>query len=180
MRRPRLATLLALGLLSLASACGGEASQDDPVDAQEANSVSVAGLRYRVVLFRQLNPSIAPDDALYDGPPAARANALFAAFVRVCNEGSQRRRVSEDVHLEDAFGEKFAPQPERVPDSFEYRAVELAPGECLPGRATPAEQTFDGAALVFEVPIASARERPLILAIRPNALEDPERIQLDL
>jgi hypothetical protein len=133
-----------------------------------------------VVLFRQLNPRIAPDDALYTGPPAGRRSGLYAAFLQVCNVTSEVRTTSDDVHLEDAFGERFAPRPERVAGRFAYRPTELAPGECLPGPNSTAEQSFDGAALVFEVPFESTRERPLILEIGDEAAAEPERIQLDV
>jgi hypothetical protein len=84
------------------------------------------------------------------------------------------------VVLEDALGQTFRPLPARVPDRLGYSRTELAPGECLPDPDSSAEQTFDGAAVVFEVPIESTRERPMILEIRGRGLRPHARVQLDL
>jgi hypothetical protein len=173
----RLVSAVLLSLLAAGLVGCGEKPADNAVEATEANMVTIDGLRYRVVLFRQLNPRVAPDDALYAGPPAAPRSGIYAAFLRVCNESAEARTTTGDVHLEDAFGERFAPQPARVPDRFGYRPARLEPGECLPGPDSAAEQSFDGAALVFEVPFESARERPLVLEIGEN---ERKRIQLDV
>lgn len=160
-------------------ACGEEGSVDEPLEATEANEVELAGVRYRVVLFRQLNPSEPPDDALYEGDPPGGDEGAYAAFIRVCNASDQPRTPSRSIRLEDAFNQPFGPRAELVPDRFAYQPRRLEPGECLPAPNSAAEQTFDGAALVFRVPFRSVRERPLVLEISAGQGRRA-RIRLDL
>jgi hypothetical protein len=56
----------------------------------------------------------------------------------------------------------------------------LEPGQCLPGEGTAADRTFDGAALVFELPYEAAQERPMILEIADPSGSGEARVQLDL
>jgi hypothetical protein len=172
--------LAAIAALLLLAGCGDDASSDNAVEAQEQNTVELGGVRYRVVLFRQLNVRGAPDDALWEGPPSRAGRGLYAVIVRACASGSEPARTSERLHLEDAFGERFAPRPDDTADEYEYAPVELEPGECTPAPGSAADRTFDGAALVFDVPFESTAERPMILEIADPTGSGTARIQLDL
>jgi len=99
---------LCLLLLVLAVAgCGEEESVDEPVEATEANEVELAGIRYRVVLFRQLNPNVPPDDALYEGDPPGRDEGAYAAFIRACNASEEPRTPTRSIRLEAAASVRF-------------------------------------------------------------------------
>jgi hypothetical protein len=130
------------------------------------------------VLFRQLNVQVAPDDALWKGSPPRAGNGLYTVVVRACAAGPEPARMSERLHLEDAFGERFSPRPGDTADAYAYTPVELEPGECAPAPASAADRTFDGAALVFEVPFESTAERPMILEIADPTGSGAARIQL--
>jgi hypothetical protein len=163
------------------SACGEDAATaDNAVEAREENTVQLAGVRYRVVSFRELNVRAEPDDALWDGPPPKAGHGLFAVVVRACAAGDVRAPMSDEIHLEDAFGDRFPPRPDDTADEFEYQPTELGPGDCRPEPGSAADRTFDGSVLVFDVPFESTAERPMILEIQdPDGVRDA-RIQLDL
>jgi hypothetical protein len=169
--------LLALGVaaavLGLAG-CGDGDVRDDAVEAREQNVVEQDGVRYRVMLFRELNVHGFPDSAIWTGPPPPRGSGLYMAVLEACATGDGAARASRDVHLEDAFGERFEPRMLRTDDTFGYRATTIQPGTCVPREGSPADHTLGGAALVFSVPFDSARERPMVLSL------GDARIELDL
>ena len=74
----------------------------------------------------------------------------------------------------------FRPLRSEVDPELTYEARTVAPGDCIPTRDSPANETFNGAALVFAVPFDAVQERPMVLEIRPRGDGDAVRIQLDL
>lgn len=185
----RLPSLLAVIAALALAACGGdeagddtsdERSADNAVEATEQNTVELDGLRYRVNLFRQLNPRISPDRALYDGPAPAEGTGIYAAFLRVCNPGDSRQVPTSEISLEDAFGHEF-PRVEAEPDNeFAYEPEPLTPDECLPGPNTAAARTAEGAVLVYEIPVDALGNRPFVLELQAEGSGEVRRIQLDL
>jgi hypothetical protein len=174
-----IALFLGLAAAAVLAGCGGDAPADNAVEATEQNVVELGGVRYRVVRFRQLNPSGAPDDALWQGERPAAGSGLYMAVVRACaiDEGAE---VSDEILLEDAFGQRFQPRPEGTADEFELEAGKLDAGECTPTAGSAADRTFDGGALVFEVPFSATSERPLVLEIGAPDGSGSARIQVDL
>ena len=147
------------------------------------NSVRLGGIQYRVVRFRELNPSIAPDRSILDGPPPSDGKGYYAAFVTACNASSRTRTPTSRIHLEDAFGQRFPALAAASDSVFAYRPRPLEPGRCLLAEDSAASRTVDGAAIVFEVPYDAAQERPLIVEISRSAGGSGRavaRIQLDL
>lgn len=186
MKRPPatrwLVSTVALLLAVTFGACGGEDEPtDNAVEAREGNVVAFGGIRYRVVLFRQLNRRIVPDRVLYNGPSLEPGKALYAAFLQACNTSAEEQTPTADIYVEDAFGEQFEPLAE-VEKTFAYRPKPLQSGQCLPGEDTAADRTFPGAALLFGIDFDDVRERPLILVLRSASEGEPEvfRIQLDV
>ena len=172
----RLAVIL---LACLVVACGDEPA-DTAVEAREENVVRLGDLAYRAVLFRQLNPRVAPDGSLVETAAVEADKGLYAAFMHVCNQSDEPKQATGQIVLEDAFGQVFRPLRSGVDQELTYQARTLAPGACIPARDSPASETFNGAALVFEVPFDAVDERPMVLEIRPRGDGDPARIQLDL
>ncbi len=163
-------------------ACGDQDSPTDTaVEATEQNTVSLGGVDYRVVRFRELNPRIPPDRSIAPAQPPRPGTNYYAAFVTACNRSSGMRTPTSLIHLEDAFGQRFA-AVERD-NAFGYAPRPLGPGECLPVPDSVTERALDGSALVFEVPLQAARKRPLILELerRPGGRgRAAARVQLDL
>ena len=97
MRRTRARLLVVAGValaLLVAAGCGDDAgdASADLVDAREQNEVRLDGLLYRVAIFRQLNPRIAPDRSYYDGSPPPEGEGIYAAFVRSAIPTARPRR----------------------------------------------------------------------------------------
>ena len=156
-----------------------ESAGDGAVEAQEQNTVELGGIRYRVVIFRQLNPRIAPDDALYEGPMPRGDRGVYAAFLQACNVSDETRRPAREIRLEDAFGEAY-PQLEAASESlFDYQPARLRPDECVPSQDTAADRTFPGAAVLFAIPFDDLGNRPFVLELRDSDA-GVRRIQLDL
>ena len=158
---------------------GREAAGDDAVEAQEQNTVELNGIRYRVMIFRQLNTRIAPDDALYDGPEPSGNRGIYAAFLRACNVSDETRRPAREIRLEDAFGEAY-PQLEAASESsFAYEPSRLRPDECVPSQDTAADRAFPGAAVLFAIPFDDLGNRPFVLELRDSDA-GARRVEVDL
>jgi hypothetical protein len=164
---------LAVGL-TLAAGCGGDGAADNAVEAREQNVVERNGVRYRVIVFRELNVHQPPDEAVWTGTPPAVGRGLYMAVLRACASGDGKVQTTGRIHLEDAFGQRFAPRSGDTADDYAYRPRELDPGDCQPRPESAADATFGGSVLVFSVPFDSIGERPMVLVI------EDARIQLDL
>lgn len=168
-------------LLAAATVVGcGEETASSAVEATEANAVELDGVTYRVPVFRELNVRTTPDDGLWKGGPPADGANLYGVFVRSCAEGSEPGTMSRRIHLEDAFGQRFAPQTARTAPQFRYAPATLEPGRCAPRDGSLAEQVAGGQALVFELPLQAIRERPLVLEIDAASGDEERRIELSL
>lgn len=179
-RDVRLPAVVAVVAVLMLYGCGREDPADNAVEAREQNTAELAGVAYRVSLFRELNVSSPPDDAVWEGSPPERGTGLYLLVLRACAAADGTARASDRIHLEDAFGKRFAPRFRETTDAFAYTPTTLEPGECLPAADTAAEETFGGAALVFEVPFESTDARPLVLQIGSPEGREKVRIQLDL
>jgi hypothetical protein len=177
---PLRAILLVFALVcaGVAAGCGEDerGGSAEAVEAREQNEARLAGLGYRVPLFRQLNPRILPDKRYYQGPRPPADSGVYAAFLRVCNPAGATRTPTGRIYLEDAFGQRFEPvlQPE---NEHAYDPRPIGADHCLPPDTTPT--TADGAVVAFIVPFESTAERPLVLVIKARTGEDA-RIELDL
>ncbi len=136
--RSLIAALLVAAAGALA-ACGEEESagdapleDEDAVEAREHNTVELNGIRYRVVMFRQINPRLPSDGALYEGPLPEDGVGVYAAFLRACNTSDERKTPTSDVKLEDAFGESYRRLQAVSDEAFAYEPEPLRPDMCLP------------------------------------------------
>jgi hypothetical protein len=171
--------LLAIG--SALTACGGERDFEPAIEAQEGNQVRLGSVSYRVVIFRELNPRVAPDRSLVESYEPAEDHGLYAAFLEACNRGDEPVMPTSEFRLEDAFGTAYQPVQDGLDTDLTYTTRRLGPGDCVPARTSVADRTFGGSALVFDVPFDITQERPLILEIRETADGgDVARIELDL
>ena len=179
-RAVRTAALLLVALSLPLTACG-EGREDNAVEATERNAFELGGLRYRVAMFRQLNPRIPPDRALYDGPLEPRVG-LFAAFLTACNESGEPRRPTAAVQLEDAFGEVYPRAAGRTGSPLLYSPDVLPPDGCVPAQDGTADRSLPGAAVLFKVPFEALSNRPFVLEFRGSEGDEAavQRVQVDL
>lgn len=175
----RTALIPLLACMVAVAGCGEDAGRtDNAVDAQEQNAVEVGGVSYRAVLFRELNPRLAPDEALVASDPPGGGRGYYGLFITACNRTSKPQSVPADIHVEDAFGAVFRPRSEAVADAYRLRPTQLEPEECLPREGGVADRTFGGVPLVFSIPYDSTRDRPLVMEVRAGG--EQQRVQLDL
>jgi hypothetical protein len=187
----RLVAALLVATATSLGACGGE--EDPPAgenlidaetaDAVEQNTVELGGIRYRVVMFRQINPRLPADTALYEGPLPQEGAGVFAAFLRACNPSDEPRTPTTLIDLEDAFGRDYPRLEEAETAAFAYDPEPLAPDDCIPPDDGAADRAFPGAVILFRVPFENLGRRPFVLELRdPDAqgADALRRIELDL
>lgn len=149
----------------LVAGCGDD--EDVAIGPETASrTADVAGLEYRLTLFRQLNPRIEPDATIYAGPPPSRTRLLYGALLRVCNRGDGPVETSDRIVLRDALGQTFEPDA-LAEETFAYRGgVTVEPGRCVPEEGSPATRSIDGLLLPFELPVEAVRDHPHTLVVR--------------
>ena len=180
------ACLLALASAAAFSACGKgvEPGVDEP--AREGLAIDVGGVTYNVFLTRELNPSITPDQAYYNGKPPGKGRTLYGVFLQACNEGPEARMATDDFHVEDNQGNEFEPLELDEENAFAYHPRMLAKGDCIPADGSVAQLgSTAGAMLLFEFPLESTENRPLELDIRAphehtSGKYESKQIELDL
>jgi hypothetical protein len=178
----RRATTVAACVLALASTVGLTAcDEDEPgVDepAREGLALELGGVEYNVLITRQLNPSIPPDDAYYEGPGAPRGETLYGVFIQVCNHSEEAHDTASNFKLTDNQGNEF--EPEELPEDnpFAYAPRRLEPEECIPQVGSVAALGPGAASmLLFQLPLETTENRPLELEIEG---EGPETLTYDL
>ncbi len=160
-----------------------EAGVDEP--AREGLAIEVGGVAYNVFLTRQLNPSITPDQAYYNGKPPGPGRTLYGIFIQACNDGEKPRMSTDDFHVEDNQGNEFEPIELEEENPFAYHPRKLARGDCIPAEGSVAQQgSTAGSMLVFEFPLESTENRPLELDIRGHdhvtGTQESKHVELDL
>lgn len=182
--RPLIAALVVAAAVAV-TGCGEEepAAPENAIEAQEDNSVELNGITYRVALFRKINPRLPSDGALYEGPIPEGDTGVYAVFLNACNDSEERRAPTNEVQLEDAFGEKF-PRLQAVSDeALDYDPEPLRPDVCLPQEGGAADRAFPGAAILFEVPNGKLSNRPFVFELQDRDDQGAvvtRRLQVDL
>lgn len=169
-----LALICGLGL----SACNDdEPGVDEP--AREGLAIDVGGIDYNVFLTRELNLSIPPDKAYYEGRPAPPGSALYGVFIQACNLGDDLRRTTDNFKVEDNQGNEFEPIELPARNPFAYHPRLLGKGDCIPESGSVAQLgPTAGSMLLFQFSLQTTENRPLELIIR-RGLES-KRVELDL
>jgi len=172
-----LLALVATGLL--AGACGNK-QEEITRGETEANYLDVGKLKYQVQISRQLNPADAEDRSYLLGvDPAERdlapQESWFAIFLRVENQTDEPQQSAQEFEIRDTQGKVFRPielPPENV---FAYQPVSVPPGRSIPELdSASAENTIQGALVLFKIPYANLENRPLEFEVRDPA--SPDRV----
>ena len=130
-------------------------------------------------ISRQLNPTDFEDRDYLIGLPASQQlgpdEDWFGVFVRVEND-SEGRAGDLGYSIRDTQGNVYRPVAIGPNNLFAYRAAVLRPTDVLPVPSTPAaENTIQGALLLFKVTVANFQNRPLELQIRRPGRRDGHR-----
>lgn len=163
-------TVVLIALVALAcTGCGEADATNEAVEAREGNRATIAGITYRVILFRELNVHIKPDRALLEGPPPPEGSVYLAAFLSACNTSDERLTPTDSVRLENAFEAEY-PRLELARDNpFAYRPHPLEPGQCLPSEDSAAARAVSGGVVIFQVPASDLSKRPFVLAVEGSS-----------
>jgi hypothetical protein len=163
-RRVTLAGFLAALALAV-GACGDEEpGVDEP--AREGLALELEGVEYNVFITRQLNPTITPDEAYYDGAEPERGQTLYGVFLQACNNSDEPLETVDEFVVVDNQGNEFEPEELPEDNQFAYRARELLPKECIPEAGSVAQLgPTSGSMLLFQIPLQNTENRPLELEI---------------
>ena len=176
------ACALALATAGLAACGEEEPGVSEP--AREGLALPLGGLEYNVFITRQLNPSIEPDKAYYQGPPAKRDETLYGVFLQVCNNSKRPHTAASEFKVVDNQGNEFEPTELPEDNVFAYRSQVVAPHRCIPEEGSVAQLgPTAGAMLLFKLPLDVTENRPLELEIEGehNPAEDKrERLTFEL
>jgi hypothetical protein len=182
-RRPNSTAICALALACLAVLAGcGKVSNKPGETVPEGLSTPLDGLRYTVFLTRQLNLANEEDKGYLPGyKEAAPHRGLFGVFIEACNKGKHPAPATDSFYIEDAQGNRFAPQKLAPDNPFAYHGGTVPPQNCVPVRGSLAQQgPTSGALLLFNLPLANTENRPLTLHIENPALGSPPEATVTL
>lgn len=185
----RIARIAVLSLVALAAlAAGGCGNKVDTaiVGETEGIYVGVDGLTYQVQVSRLLNPASTEDQAYLVGVPEEEQptadEVWFGVFMRVENEGDEELPAAEDFRIVDTQETEFEPvelDPEI--NMFGYEPRPIPPGALLPAPNSPAaDNTIQGALVLFKVDVQSLYNRPLELVIESSRGGDDAVVDIDV
>jgi hypothetical protein len=183
----RLATLSLAALAALALAGCGNKVDTAIVGETEGIYVGVDGLTYQVQISRILSPASEEDQAYLRGLPEDEAEPAedevwFGIFMRVENESDEELPAAEEFVIHDTQETRFEPvelDPEA--NAFAYEPGPVAPGELIPREDSPAaDNTIQGALLLYRMKVESLGNRPLELEIESTQGGDNAIVELDV
>jgi hypothetical protein len=165
---------VALVCIGVFAGCG-KSSNKPGETVREGLSTPLGGLRYTVFLTRQLNLANEEDKGYLPGyKEAAPGRGLFGVFLEACNTGKRAAPATSTFYIEDAQGNRFAPQKLPQDNPFAYHGRMVPPQNCEPVRGGLAQQgPTSGSLLLFNLPLAATENRPLSLHIENPALANP-------
>ena len=168
----RLVTLLLVALAALVVGACGNKEDKTLHGATEGIYIDVGGLKYQVQISRVLNPTDREDrDYLVDLPADQQLKPdenWFAVFMRVENDSDKAAPATDAYSIKDTQGNVYKPIAMGPKNVFAYRPAVLQPKDILPLPSTgAAENTIQGAMVLFKIPVANFQNRPLVLEIPP-------------
>ena len=180
--------IIAVAALALVGAgCG---NKEDVIKHAETEGtyLDLGGLKYQVQISRQLNPNDVEDHTYLSGVPRALANlapgdSWFAVFLRVENNGDKYLPAADSFELKDTQDHTFTPVPISRINAFSYHGGFVAPKNALPPASSVAQanESINGALILFRVPVEAYANRPLELTIKnPRNPHDVATVDLDV
>ena len=178
-KKHRLWVLLVLACVAaILPACGME----EESHVNEAETLELGDVGYRVQITRFLNPSDIEDAQYLEGQPVPPppGKAYLGVFMRVFNEGDSAFRVPayDQFHVEDTSGTKYEPVSQRTVFSLDP-GTSIPPGADLPQPESAAGSgPTGGALLLFLVNTGIGENRPIELLIASDG--NKGSIELDI
>jgi hypothetical protein len=142
--------------------------------------VSLGGLQYEAISFRDIKPTDPVDAEIVRGVPAresrlARGQSLFGVFVAVSNDSLRSLPAAGRLELRDANGREYRPLPLPAANPYAYVPRLVPPKTRLPGHESAADRNLaaGGYLVLFRAADASIDAGPLELVIHDP--RDPRR-----
>jgi hypothetical protein len=185
-RRARLVLLSLAALAALAVAGCGNKEETAIVGHTEGIYVSVDELTYQVQISRILNPASAEDEGylvgLPEGEEPAEDEVWFGIFMRVENETDEELPAAERFKIVDTTREEYEPiELDTDVNEFAYEPRPVPAGAVLPALNTSAaDNTIQGALILFKLKVQSLGNRPLELEIESSRGGDNAVVDLDV
>ena len=182
----RLVTLLLVALAALVVGACGNKEDKTLHGATEGIYIDVGGLKYQVQISRVLNPTDREDrDYLVDLPADQQLKPdenWFAVFMRVENDADKAAPATDAYSIKDTQSNVYKPIAMGPKNVFAYRPAVLQPKDILPLPSTgAAENTIQGAMVLFKIPVANFQNRPLELQIpAPDGGGETGTVDLDV
>jgi hypothetical protein len=182
----RLALIAVLVAVPLAG-CGNKESEVKSGETESAY-LDLGELRYQVQISRQLNPADVEDRAYLQGVDPAQAKlkpgeSWFAVFVRVENPHERSLPTATQFELGETSGKLYRPVRIARSNPFAYVGGRVAGHGALPPQSSVAQanESINGALVLFKVRTASFDNRPLELKIfGPEVPQDVVTVDLDV
>ena len=179
--------LIALLVAVPLAGCGNKESEVKSGET-EAAYLDLGDLRYQIQISRQLNPRDVEDRAYLTGVDPAQARlgkdeAWFAVFVRVENPHEAAHVAATQFELSETSGKIYRPVRIARTNPFAYLGGSVAGHQTLPlnGSVAQANESINGALVLFKVKTASFANRPLELKILgPTVPQDVVTVDLDV
>ena len=181
----RLLTLLLVAFAALALGACGNKTAKTLHGPTEGEYIDVGPLKYQVQISRLLNPYDPEDRGYLVDLPAGQSlgadGQWFGVFMRVENDGKGQAPTAQDYEIVDTQDNIYKPITMGPKNVFAYRATTLGAKQVLPQPdSSAAENTIQGALLLFKIPNGNFANRPLELRITPPAGAGAEVGTIDL
>jgi hypothetical protein len=142
--------------------------------------VSLGGLQYEAISFRDIKPKDPVDAEIVRGVPTrelrlARGQSLFGVFVAVSNDSLRSVPAAGRLELRDANGREYRPLALPAANPYAYVPRLVPPKTRLPGHESTADRNLaaGGYLVLFRATDASIDAGPLELVIHDP--RDPRR-----
>ena len=185
----RIVRFALIALLTVAAFVGAGCEKHDTVTQADTEGiwVDVGGLDYHIQGSRVLEPGIVPDDSYLKGLPAGVTDPKgdeiwFAVFLRIENKTDAPIASPVEFEIVDTQGTSFRPIVlDGDANPFAYQATIIEPKSSIPLPDSPQEfNSFNGALLLFKLPLENYQNRPLEFVIHGLDGDEPVEASLDL
>jgi hypothetical protein len=187
-RALRIALLSAVAAASLVAAGCGDKEDVTTQASTEGIWIDAGPLDYHIQGSRVLEPQQIPDRSYLTGlpqgstPPKVGKEVWFAVFLRIENKTKKAAPTASQFEIVDTQGTSFSPYAINTKvNPFAYQPTTLEPNKVVPVPDSAQDfDSFDGAMLLFKIPLSSYQNRPLAFKIHSANGESPSEASVDL